>query len=108
MNELRKAMYETALATGIPILSADTCARLMAVVHSCTNEGFTYSERALVEIQYAQKRFGLEGGETPDAEFAALLKQYVDEIESYGKEHKAVVPWAVQFAKERYGIELFW
>lgn len=108
MNEFRKAMYETALAADIPILSADTCARLMAVVHSCTNEGFTYNERALMEIKYTQKRYGLQGGETPDREFAALVKRYVDEIENYGNEHKAVVPWAAEFAKKRYGIDLFW
>lgn len=108
MNEFRNAMYETALAAGIPILSEDTCARLLAIVHSITHEGFTYSERALVEIQYAQKRFGLEGGETPDAEFAALVKQYVDEIESYGAVHKKVIPWAAEFVKQRYGFDVFW
>lgn len=108
MNEFRNAMYETALAAGIPILSKDTCARLLAIVHSITHEGFTYSERARAEIRYAQKRFGVDGGETPDPGFARLVKRYVDEIEGYGAANKTVVPWAAEFAKERYGIELFW
>lgn len=108
MNEFRNSMYETALAAGLPILSKDTCARLLAIVHSITHEGFTYSERARAEIRYTTKRFGIRGGEIPDAEFAKLLGYYVHDIESYGAAHKEVIPWASQFVKQRYGFELFW
>ena len=105
---LREAMFNTALDAGIPILSTDTCARLLAIIHSCTNEGFTYSPRCRAEIRYAQKRFRIDGGETPDADFAALLREYVGEIEAYGEKHKSVIPWAKSFAMDRYGIDLFW
>ena len=101
-------MFNTALAAGIPILSMDTCARLLAIVYSYTHEGFTYSERCRTEIIYARKRFRIDGSETPDADFAMLLREYVGEIEAYGQEHKAVIPWAKTFAKDRYGIDLFW
>lgn len=69
------------------------------------------------DIEYIQTRFGVMGGERPDADFVELLKEYVKELERYEKEHEDervegvlctthYPQWAEQLFKERYGIKL--
>lgn len=62
------------------------------------------------DVQYIQDRFGIQGGETPDRDFVALLQHYVRELESYLNEHKAdktcVPEWAHKLMLDRYGMKL--
>ena len=70
----RWAMYESSLQAGLPIVSRETCAIICAMLLVWGNdERFTHHHRLVCELQYAQKRFHIEGSESPDAEFAALL-----------------------------------
>ena len=62
----RWAMYQSALDAGLPIVSTETCAIICAMLLVWGNTAeFTHNHRLVCELQYAQKRFGIEGGETP-------------------------------------------
>lgn len=104
-----QATYDTALAAGLPIISTDTSARILAVtyVHG-NNEFMCSSPKFKVETGYIQKRFHIEGGETPDAEIVRLIQQYVSELELFEKRNpKEKYPeWAMSLFKQRYGFKL--
>lgn len=58
----RWAMYQSALDAGIPIVSTETCAIICAMLLVWGNTAeFTHNHRLVCELQYAQKRFGIEG-----------------------------------------------
>ena len=70
-DTLRAAWNETCLRAGLPSISRDTSARIMAVLHvesGCTT-AVTHSPKLRADLKYIQRRFGLEGGTTPDAAF---------------------------------------
>lgn len=104
-----KALYATAEQVGLPIVSADNAARIMAVlyVHG-NNEDFVYSPKFNAEREYIQKRFCINGSETPDYGFLLLLKEYVKELKHYERLHKGnpIPEWASIMFRDRYGIEL--
>ena len=79
-SKQRWAMYETALNAGIPIVSTETCAIICAMLHSWGNtEQFTHNHRLVCELQYAQRRFGIEGsGKVTDRQFLKALNYYID------------------------------
>ena len=63
----RWAMYQSALDAGLPIVSTETCAIICAMLLVWGNtEEFTHNHRLVCELQYAQKRFGIEGGSVPN------------------------------------------
>lgn len=104
-----RATYNTALNCGLPIISADTSARIMAVlyVHG-NNEFMVHSPKFNVEREYIQKRFGIEGGVKPSAEIIILIKKYVKELEDYERDnptHK-YPQWAIKLFEDRYGFKL--
>ena len=90
----------------------------MAVVHiHGNNEEFCFNKKFLIDIDYIQKAYNVEGGEEPDVEFACLVKKYSDELIEYYHNHKndntgeAVFhnpkpQWAINLFKERYNIKL--
>ena len=72
------------------------------------NEEFVYSYKLRVESQFAQEKYHIIGGETPDPRFVLLLQRYIREIEIYQEQHKGGYPdWAVRLMKDRYGIKLY-
>ena len=99
-------MYETALAAGIPIVSTETCAIICAMLHSWGNsEQFTHNHRLVCELQYAQRRFHIEGGETPtDRNFLTALNYYIDLLEMNIKRESRVPDHIDQMFQERYGF----
>jgi len=102
----RWAMYQAALQTGLPIVSRDTCAIIcaMLVVWGETEE-FTHNHRLVCELQYAQQRFGISGGNVVgDTEFAASLQYYVRNLQQWQDEGKGVPPKIDAMFKERYGF----
>ena len=118
MENLRKLWNEACLAAGIPAITKDTGARLMAVlyVHG-NNEYMTHCQAFLDDLDYVRKRFKVEGGEIPDVEFTRLVKYYVWELQEYEEEHKGertssglferhIPNWAKDLFMERYGIKL--
>lgn len=116
-----KRLLQSCLEAGIPILSLDTCCRLLAIVYVIggSMEAFTHNGKLMADWQYAQQRLNIVGGETPNEEVALLIKQYVNELETYyanaaysgnsssplAKEHPE---WVVEFMTKRYGIEHLW
>lgn len=109
MSGFFKQLYDTALAAGLPIISTDTAARLLAVtyVHG-NNEFITHNPKFLAEIKYIQMKWGIDGGLVPDIGITILIKKYIDELERYEQEQpeERYSPWAIRLFKERYGVDL--
>lgn len=114
-DDLYTQVLRTALAAGIPIISTDTSARIMAVIHiHGENEAFVFSPKLKADLIYICQRFGIYGTGTPDPDFARLVKQYSDELLQYEHEHKheeaslgsPKPQWAHDLFKSRYGIKL--
>lgn len=103
IDDYRRWMRDC-LTIGIPAISADTSARILAVV--CVlgnNENIVMSPKCRVELEYIQRRFNINGGEILDKEIVAPLKQYISELEKATE----VPQWAEKIFKERYGIKLY-
>ena len=101
----RWAMYQSALDAGIPIVSTETCAIICAMLLVWGNtEEFTHNHRLVCELQYAQQRFHIEGSESPDPEFAALLQSYVGQLELMQQREDRVPDHIDQMFQERYGF----
>ena len=93
-----------ALTVGLPIISTDTAARLMAItyVYGGGNEALVLSPKFQCDCKYIQKKFGIQGGEVPDAKFATFLQTYVKELEN----SKVCPQWVHDIMKRRYNIKL--
>jgi len=98
-------MYEAALQMDFPIVSRVVCAIICAMLLVWGNdERFTHNHRLVCELQYAQKRFGIEGSESPDPEFAALLQSYVRQLELVQQRENRVPEHIDALFQERYGF----
>lgn len=106
---LMEATYNTALQAGIPVISLDNAARILAVlyVHG-NNEFMVHSDKFHVEINYLQKRFKIDGGEVPDKSIIPKLRQYIEELEMFEQTHPELryPEWADKLFRERYGFKL--
>lgn len=104
-----EGLYETALNAGLPIISLDTSARILAVlyVHG-NNEFMVHCPKFQAEIKYIQSRFHIDGGEAPDQRIIPLLRQYIEVLETFEQENLDVryTERADKLFKERYGIKL--
>ena len=101
----REAMYDSALAAGLPIASRDVCAIICAMLLVWGNhEMFTHHHRLVCELRYAQKRFKIEGSESPDPEFAAILQSYVSQLELMQQREDRVPDHIDHLFQERYGF----
>ena len=101
----RWAMYQSALTAGIPIVSTETCAIICAMLLVWGNtEEFTHNHRLVCELQYAQRRFHIEGSESPDPEFDALLQSYVSQLELMQQREDRVPDHIDAMFQERYGF----
>lgn len=109
---------EACRKAGIPAISTDTAARLMAVVYEYgNNEGFVYNQKFLADEKYIQDRFGLREMCVPDPEFHELLRGYVKELQDYQEAHRndrrddahpyrTLAPdWVPELLKERYDMK---
>lgn len=105
---------ETCYYAGIPAITTDTCARIMAVLHEYgNNEGFTYNQKFIAEKEYIQLRFGIREMESPDTYFSNLLRMYVDELQSYQIDHRGeqcsgnpIAPeWVPDLLDKRYNMK---
>ena len=99
-----KRWLHDCLTMGIPALSLDTSAKILACVGVLgNNENIVMSPKCRAELEYIQKRFGIDGGEVPDTEIIEPLKKYIAELEKATE----VPAWAEKIFKERYGIKLY-
>lgn len=117
-NSSRTAWNEACLQAGLPSISLDTSARIMAVLHiesGCTT-AVTFSPKLRADLEYIQKRFGISGGKTPDAAFVKRFRHYVHEIEAHQKrsrgnavlsaEEQAWPEWARSLYMDSYNVKL--
>lgn len=101
----REAIYDAALQMGIPIVNRDVCAIICAMLLVWGNhEMFTHNHRLVAELRYAQKRFHLQGGEEPNAEFAEIMQGYVSQLQLMQDRESRVPDHIDQMFQERYGF----
>ncbi len=109
---------KTCLSAGLPAMSIDTAARIMAVLYEYgNNEGFTFNQRFIADKDYIQERFGLKAMKVPDPEFVSLRRHNVKELQEYQLKHRSapadkehphrcLAPdWAPRLLKERYNMK---
>lgn len=117
-DTFRTDWNETCLRAGLPSISRDTSARIMAVLHvesGCTT-AVTHSPKLRADLKYIQRRFGLFGGATPDAAFAQTFRRYVREIEMHQRlsagrtdltsAERAWPAWARSLYRDSYNVNL--
>lgn len=99
-----KRWLESFRQLGLPAISTDTSARILAIVHSLgNNEQMVLCPQLRADLEYMQKVFGINGGETPKAEIIEPIKHYICEIEN----SDTLPIWAGKLFKERYGIKIY-
>lgn len=88
-KSFRQLWNDTCLSAGIPAISLDTAARLLAivVVHGGSSELFSYSTSLKDDVRYLQDKYNIYGGQIPDTRLVKLMSGYVAELESYEEEH---------------------
>lgn len=102
----RWAMYEAALQAGLPIVSCETCAIICAMLLVWGNsEEFTHNHRLVCELQYAQKRYNIEGGgQVTDGNFLTALNYYIGLLELNQKRENRVPDFIDSLFQKRYGF----
>lgn len=106
--EFRQKMIDTFTAAGIPWMTDETCAMLLAVLYVYgNNEQMVFSPAFKQDCEYVRDRFNIKGGETPDGDFAWLLKGYVSELENLSERGEGIPQWASDLYSGRYGIKLY-
>jgi hypothetical protein len=111
-TQLQRDWLDACRSAGIPAITTDTSARIMAIVyvHGGGEEEMVLNRKFTNDVKYIQERFGIMGGETPDADFTQLLQHYVRQLEDYMHDHtneKTAVPdWAHKLMTDRYGMQL--
>ena len=102
-HSLRHQWNEACLRLGIPALSLSTCAKIMAVLlHFGNNESLVLSPHFRADCEYIQQRYHLQGGETPDEEFADEMRHYSALIENDAQPPQ----WAKDLFKNMYNINI--
>lgn len=102
-KNLRKQWNEACLQTGIPALTLSTCARIMAILyHYGNNEAMVLSPHFRADCEYVQKKYHLQGGETPDLDF---VEEYA-EVNALLEDCDKPPQWATDLMKSMYDIEI--
>lgn len=113
--DIYKQWIESCKQAGIPAITTDTAARLMAVLYEYgNNEGFVFNQKFLADKDYIQKRFGLHEMGVVEPQFHRLLKGYIKELQDYQEAHKndqrdmsgpPAPDWAPKLLKDRYNMD---
>lgn len=102
------SMLRTSDAVGMSVVKKDDLARGMAILYVAgNNELMTHSYKFMADMQFAQEKYHIVGGERPDTKFITLVKRYIREMEIYNENLDGYPDWAERFMKEHYGIKLF-
>ena len=106
-ENLRKQWNDACLPVGIPSISAQKSAKIMAVLMVFgNNEAMVMNQHFVADVLYIQEKFHLRGGETPDGLFAEYLKEYVADLQE--ADRQGFIPqWAEKLFMEDYEIKLF-
>lgn len=108
MNALYQQWIDTLQCARIKPLSDSTCCKLLTILYvfGGSREEFTHHSKFLADIDYAQKRLNISGGEIPDQELVPELQQYIHELTPDGIQGEWKKPqWALALMN-RYDIIL--
>lgn len=114
-TQLQRDWLEACEQIGIPAITTDTSARIMAIVyvHGGGEEEMVLNQKFVNDVQYIQRRFHIQGGEVPDAEFVAQMQGYVRQLENHiadcikvNKSDTHIPDWAHKLMRDRYGMNL--
>lgn len=104
MSSLRQQWNEACLSVGIPSLTTATCAKIMAILLNFgNNEAFVLSPHFRADCEYIQKRYHVQGGESPDIAFVAEFQEINRSLEKCEKPPQ----WAVELMKKMYDIDIY-
>ena len=89
-------------------LTTDTAATILAVLYVYgNNANMVLNNHFVADCDYIQKRWHIQGAETPDVDFVVKSQYWHKDIMDYEKEHaEGIVPWAVKLFDEMYNIKL--
>lgn len=100
----------SAAQLGIPAMEPwpiDRAARLMAILQVFgNNEGFTLSSKFNADRVYIQDIYGIEGGSTPDPDFADALSRWVAIYEGVKDKDDHYFTVASDWIRSMYGFKL--
>lgn len=99
-----KQWLDSFFQLGLPAISVETSARVLAVV--CTlgnNEQMDHCPQLMADIEYMRKAYHLNGGEVPEVSIVKPLQKYIAEIEDSGE----LPEWAEELFKQRYGVKIY-
>jgi hypothetical protein len=110
-REFYKALLTTAENAGLKILSDDYCCQLLAWVYAYGggNESVVLNVRMNEDIQIAQKRLNIIGGEVVNKELYDVLQKYLSQVKdiSTSPDTKSIEgshpDWAYEICK-KYGL----
>lgn len=95
----------------MPIIGKWTAAKILFVVYAYggSREEFSLSPKFKADIEYIQRTYHIDGGETPDADVVAYIQQlnadYATDIA--GDPRTGPIPdWANELCQQRYGFNL--
>lgn len=99
-----RALLDTALECGIKIISDDFCCKLLAwlYVFGSYSEASVFHQKLHADLQYAQRRLNINGGEIPDVELSKKLRQYIAEC---GDWSNPIYPDWIKEIDTRYEIK---
>ena len=105
---LRHQLNEACLQFYLSSLTTDTAAKIMAVLYVYgNNENMVLNNHFVADCDYIQKRWHIQGGETPDIDFVVKFQCWHKDILDYEKEHaEGIVLCAVKFFDVLYNIKL--
>ena len=114
-TRLQRDWLEACEQMGIPAITKDTSAKIMAIVyvHGGGEEEMVLNQKFVNDVQYIQRRFHIQGGEVPDAEFVGIMNDYILQLVRYikdctdaSKSGTRIPEWAHRLMKDRYGMKL--
>lgn len=114
-TQLQRDWLEACEQVGIPAITTDTSARIMAImyVHGGGEEEMVLNQKFVNDVKYIQRRFHIQGGEVPDETFTLTMQHYVRELEQYMADCKRnnvtdtqIPEWAHKLMRDRYGMKL--
>lgn len=117
VDRFRTALYATAEAAGMKIISDDLCCRVLAYLYTYGggNEAFVFNDRLRSDVFEAQKRLNLnpqDGDSTPKGELIPLLQDYIKSITGgnahefwFGAREYETPPEWVSDLEKRYAIK---
>ena len=96
-------MADAALAAGLPLLTSDTAAKILAALlqFGGGNEAVVFSSHLRADLHYITERWGIKGGESPDPDMVEAIKRYREEMGD-GEPPQ----WVIDLFAERYHVKL--